>query len=393
MFDGIYLQPPSDDEMAAAEINTGSDTAQNSECNSGLPSRRQPRVCQSNDKMKGSRRFYACAKCQCLLDNRAQYINHAEKCYGKVRSRLADELVGTKVIEFDDDPELGTCYVCKTFRQLKYSVLVTHEFICEKRDWYGEHGDPPYIPPLSEWIRVGGKLVPPPEFLEVMKHFEAVGNWPAHEREYLEQYNKWFLNPVADEIVITKPGPRTRAMTRDAAPGGDRTGKTKVLESDLFVPIAKVQPQRHAPVKPNNSAGVASLTNKTGMIYDVKKRAYIGHMLVEGCPPPGWGEMRNTIEPYRVFRFYYSCNLDSTDTLEHRVKSSVVVSLIDINTGLPFGALHFSADVKNWTREMFIHMSPSHSNFYQSVIRVEFVSMPVELQGMFTCKKQRKSVK
>ena len=230
VFDGIDLQPPSDDDMAA-EINTEPDTARASECSEGEPVRRRSRMNTS--------RLYACARCQCLLDDRARYMEHAQACYGNVRASFADELGDPRVVEFDEFPEIGTCYVCKTFKQLKHSILVTHEFICEKRDWYGDHGASIYIPPMSEWIRVAGKLVPPPEFLEVVQYFDAVGNWPAHEREYLTEHNKCFFTPCADEYVAKASGQRAETLGPSAADADGQIRNITVKKGEPFAPLER----------------------------------------------------------------------------------------------------------------------------------------------------------
>ena len=228
MFDGIYLQPPSDDEMAAVEDTLETSLTKSSECVRGEPIWRH----RTDNKY-----YFACAKCQCLINDSAQYIKHAKTCYGNVRAAFANELGDPRVIEFDAFPAIGNCYVCKNFKQFKNGALVMHEFVCAKRDWYGERNYSTYIPPMSEWTRVAGKLVPPAEFVEVMKYFDAVGNWPAHEREYLNEYDKCFFTPCADKYIIKTSAMCAETLSQNAAHKDEQITKSHIQKDELFVPI------------------------------------------------------------------------------------------------------------------------------------------------------------
>ena len=215
--------------MAAAEITVETSLTKSSESIKGEPERRQ---IQTNNKY-----YYACARCQCLIDDSAQYIKHAKTCYGNVRASFANELGDPRVIEFDAFPAIGNCYVCKNFKQFKNGALVMHEFVCAKRDWYGERNHSTYIPPMSEWTRVAGKLVPPAEFVEVMKYFDAVGNWPAHEREYLNEYDKCFFTPCADKYIIKTSAMCAETLSQNAAHKDEQITKSHIQKDELFVPI------------------------------------------------------------------------------------------------------------------------------------------------------------
>ena len=329
----------------------------------------------------GKRVFYQCEKCQNLSLNRLAYNNHVATCHGRNTAPKEAEVIDVRAIRFEKSPTLGTCPHCLDYTQQQGPLLDCHQYICGHRQWRGEIGDPPYIPPFKFWIIGEGFRKPPPDFDQVLSKFARGGIWEVEEQIYLHKKNLSYLLPNAETTRVSLPVQQQNldsVMTKGAPVdlsnvtyGNDRVAIVEPVRSRIR---RRYKERRH----PN-----PLYSTLIGSVYDVKLKTVVGHLMIVGEPRFGL----ITLTPFRSNRdrlvVFHKVPAYSKDPPFNKPVAASV-ALHNVQTGKVTSIIESDVSPRHWEPEYHIFTDPALTQSRSPSIEVTYTEIPSELLKLFS---------
>ena len=320
--------------------------------------------------------YYGCEKCQHMSLNRAAFNAHVITCYGKTNTPRDDKVIEVRAVRFEKTPVLGTCIYCERYTHCVGSILLCHEYVCGERQWRGEVGDPPYVPPIQLWVGRGRmSRTAPREYLDILEEFKRGGTWEPLEREYLQRKRLDHLLPVERECTEVLPLPKN-----------DKPRPTSIFHPDKKV--VEVRPQPTLNRRRYKGRLVAQRSNPCyevlmGSVYSVKRRCIVGHMVVVG--EPRFGML--TLEPYneandKVTVFHQLLGTPRESPIRRPLAATIV--LFDVKTGKPTSIMESADNPRHWETDYTILSNVDYGAARCPGISVTYTEVPTELLKLFS---------
>lgn len=319
--------------------------------------------------------YYGCEKCQHMALNRAAFNEHVATCYGRNNSPRSRAVIDVRASFFDKAPVLGTCIYCEKYTHCVGAVLLCHEYICGERQWRGEVGDPPYVPPLKLWTRGLDCRVAPRSFMLLLGEFQRGGLWEVLEREYLKRIRLEHLLPAEREISQEITFPR-------------RVTERPALSICSDKEVAVVRPQ----VTTNRRRYKERLINRNlepacctlmGSVYSIKCRCVVGHLVMVGEPRFGIITLEPMNEAHdKVTMYYRTLGNATTSPIKRPLAASI--ALYDVKTGKFSGILETADNPRHWETDYTILGNLDYDSRRCPGISVTYNEVPTELLKLFS---------
>ena len=384
------LSTPSTPSMTLPEETSTTTPRESLLIKAGLRAKNKKR---SQPNQSGKRVYYLCEKCQHLALNRLAYNQHVINCHGRKHAPRSGDLANVRALYFNTSPRIRECVYCETYTQQIGPLMACHEYICGERQWRGETGDPPYIPPVEQWVITTGCSKPPADFEKILKEFSRGGLWEVEEYHYLKDKQLWHLLPKITEVNKPNTKPTSDRKLRSAAASSAEHKLADVVYSDDKIGICKPIPikgrrrDRRRQVREDPDP---TRTVLFGSVYDVKKKGIVGHMVTVGEPRFGLIYFRSPRSDARNFHAMHTCTGQGDKGYIVNGSPQTVaatVALHNVRTGRIAGVFEIAKNPRTWDEEYYIDDDNAAGNpVRMPSITVTYTEIPTELLNYFSLK-------